>query len=367
MSKDKKKSRWKASTTTKGNGKGVTTVVYPATSSVKTTHFKKLQRGDKVLLIANEAHIKFHLLHSVTNLEWSGYGPVEQVDENTYRLIDFYYLSDDDHGGETNLPVEATAQAWMRVIEAGIEPEKVQLAWVHCHPFGSAYWSSIDEEAILDLKSRNGNGIKQISVLFYGDGTMARIDGFGFASEDMEVKVSYGPYWPDVKKAIELEDQHKLRLAAVREKAKESAQKVHTYPDDEYESYGYPFQFGFSGAYDWYDDAWAGRGVREEEVDTGVTWKYQCELCKTEITTNVKPWKCLACGHSVCSRCRSEYFKNVCLVCAFDVQTVHEASTQMGPIGYCHMCGEETERGELYCDEHKRLFEDFSGKVGRYR
>jgi hypothetical protein len=302
----------------------------------------KLAKGSEVLLVTTAAYTKFLALRNNTSLEWSGYGPITNGG-GKHVLHDFYYLSDDDSVGKTNLPPEALAQAWMNVIASGLDPSYVKLAWVHCHPFGGAYWSGTDDRAVTDLVTRNG-GV-QISVLFHG-GVMARLDS-PERSESMIVEIDYGQYADDIERASKVECAHAEKLVVIRQleaARREEAKKNEPPKKDE------PPKKRRRRKLPWF----------METDEKAVVVSFECGRCMQWIVNDeVGPLTCRSCGDQICTDCMSDTYPNVCKDCEFDVAMVHEQAQKAGPIGFCHVCYDYVSRkGELFCEDCRELFEN---------
>lgn len=166
------------------------------------------------LVVSKAAYGKMLAAAAVSDIEWSGYGPVICVN-GYYALEDWYIGSVNDTAGATELePVQIDA-AWRRAMASGYDPfvdNNITLAWVHRHPHSTGpFWSGIDERAIEYLTKNNG-GKPQISVLYYGHGLVtARMDnGSGTKSLDVQVSIP-----DDLEETIRL-----ARLSAKVEKAR---------------------------------------------------------------------------------------------------------------------------------------------------
>ena len=313
----------------------------------------KLKEGKRTLLVSHEAYTKFVVLRNHTTIEWSGYGPILHDGNGNYELKDFYYLSTEDSGAETNLPVEATAQAWMQVVEDGYELDGLTLAWVHCHPNGGAFWSPTDEAAVRDLTTRNGKGIDQISVLFHG-GVIARIDTLGGAGESMNVSVDYGKYAADIDRAQQVEDAMFLSWEEGRKKwtGTRKGQPIlpgyeHLYPE---------LTAGYLG-----DGVWKGYPPFDVEQcdEESTTWIFTCELCLEHVSQSKKPLICMMCGGKVCEGCEDSKYKMLCVADASGLEFIEAHAREAGPCDICYLCESVTEKkGELYCEQCRPIFQN---------
>ncbi len=308
------------------------------------TNFRsRLKEGKRTLLVSNEAYTKFVVLHNNTSIEWSGYGPVLHDGNGNYELKDFYYLSTDDDWAETNLSAEATAQAWMNVVKDGYDLEGLTLAWVHCHPGGMNFWSATDDGAIKDLTARNGKGIDQVSVLFYGS-VIARIDTLDKPGESMKVSIDYGKYADDIARAS------KVETGAYKRREEQNARTCfiggvlpgyeHLYPELDLPALTAP----------WYVD--------EQEDEESTTWIFRCDLCLEQVSQTKKPLICRMCGGKVCERCEDAKYELLCVVDANGLEMIEEHAREGGPCGVCYLCESDTEKGELYCEQCKPIFQN---------
>lgn len=143
------------------------------------------------------------VLQIVTDIEWSGYGPIVKTDSG-YELLDFYYLSSGDTSVNTDLDAMALQQAWQLTMADGHPLEA--LAWVHCHPNGmAAFWSGVDELAVKDcLRYQGSDDAEQVSILFSGRTVIARRDTRQ-VQEKLKVHVRWGALKGDVERARELQ------------------------------------------------------------------------------------------------------------------------------------------------------------------
>jgi len=135
--------------------------------------------------------------------EWSGYGPLIKVSDDTYLMPTFYFVSVNDSPGSTELDPLAAAEAWQMAADDGFDVSRLNLAWVHCHPRGLAGWSLTDEKAIMDcLEYQARDDARQVSVLFAGPDIIARHDDLS-GTADMEVETDWGPWAGIAQQALD--------------------------------------------------------------------------------------------------------------------------------------------------------------------
>ena len=299
-----------------------------------TTYHSKPARATptKTLVISTQAYLKGLALGDVSSIEWSGYGPQVRLGDDKWELKDFYYLSENDNGSETNLSAEATAEAWNRTIKSGIEiTPGIRLAWIHCHPTGGAYWSGTDETAINDSLRMQGNpDAEQVSVLFAtGNKIIARYDTLK-SSEDLIVEVDYGSFKEDVALAAKRQSECKYQPTTVGRA-------------------WYPYA-GYTDLDAFVDQALADEAAEAEAEDvlakatafaesaveaastvegaiaeavgsTGdykTRYDYHCDICEASVERNDRPLKCSECDFWICEK--HVYFtaddgSKVCQVC----------------------------------------------------
>lgn len=65
----------------------------------------------------------------------------------------------------------------------------------------------------------------------------------------------------------------------------------------------------------------------------------------------------------MCVICTDKIYPNACIDCAIDVDNVAQMADRMGPIGFCYLCEDPIEIGDLYCGTCRGLFQNVKGKV----
>ena len=155
------------------------------------------------LVIGADALARASILQSIIPTEWSGYGPLIKVSDDTYLMPTFYFVSMNDSLGSTELDPLAAAEAWQMAADDGFDVSQISLAWVHCHPHGMADWSLTDDKAVMDcLEYQARDDAMQVSVLFAGNKVVARYDDLDITA-DMDVELDWGPWTAVARRAAE--------------------------------------------------------------------------------------------------------------------------------------------------------------------